>query len=242
MCTLIVATRAWRDAPLVVAANRDELLARPAQPPRIRELLGCRLFAPSDQQAGGTWIGLNTHGVFGALTNRFRAPADATRRSRGEIIPLALRASTAREAAQLLGGLDGQAYNPFHVVVADREEAWLAWCGPAGAATPVRLAAGVHIVTERSLGAAPTLREPLIRAALDARPGTEGFDDAALIALLSTHAPDGVCVHRADMGYGTRSSSLVRLGASPGELTWRHAEGAPCVTAFEDLSGIARSL
>ena len=35
MCTVIVAWQCFADAPLVVAANRDELLARPSDPPLL---------------------------------------------------------------------------------------------------------------------------------------------------------------------------------------------------------------
>ena len=59
MCTLIVAVSMWAVAPLVVAANRDEDLHRPAEPPSVRDNDGVRILAPRDTQAGGTWIGVN---------------------------------------------------------------------------------------------------------------------------------------------------------------------------------------
>ncbi|MDR9382369.1 MAG: NRDE family protein, partial [Natronomonas sp.] len=54
MCTLIVAWRVFDDAPVCVAANRDEATDRPSSPPRVRE--GDRpVLAPRDERAGGTW-------------------------------------------------------------------------------------------------------------------------------------------------------------------------------------------
>src|SRR5262245_12365665 len=66
MCLLIVQSRVHRDAPLVVAANRDELLARPAISMTVLEpgIVGGR-----DLLAGGTWLALNRQGVFAGLTN-----------------------------------------------------------------------------------------------------------------------------------------------------------------------------
>ena len=242
VCTLIVATRAWTATPLVVAANRDELLARPSLGPALRDLGGQRLLAPADGQAGGTWIALNQHGVFGALTNRHVGAPDSGRRSRGEIVPVALGAQSAREAAVRVASLDHCAYNPFHVVVADRWSAWLVWSDDGHPAAPSALSPGVHVVTERSFGAAPTAREPLLRRALEAVPRGAPPPDGALASLLATHAPDGVCVHRESLGYGTRSATIVRLGLGCDDVTWRHAEGPPCAAPFSDVSDLWPSL
>src|SRR5690242_6472196 len=94
MCTLAVAFQTDRRWPVVVAANRDERLGRPAEGWGIREGAGgIRHAAPRDLLAGGTWIGVSARGVFAAVTN-FHAPAawypDPARRSRGELVPLAL--------------------------------------------------------------------------------------------------------------------------------------------------------
>ena len=37
MCTLVLAWQVFADAPVVVAANRDELLDRPSEPPAVRD-------------------------------------------------------------------------------------------------------------------------------------------------------------------------------------------------------------
>ncbi|PSP47352.1 hypothetical protein BRC60_08635 [Halobacteriales archaeon QH_1_68_42] len=56
MCTLVFAWQVFPDAPVVAAANRDELLDRPSEPPSvIEEEPG--VVAPRDAEAGGTWIG-----------------------------------------------------------------------------------------------------------------------------------------------------------------------------------------
>ncbi|MCK6552314.1 NRDE family protein, partial [Myxococcota bacterium] len=41
---------------------------------------------------------------------------------------------------------------------------------------------------------------------------------------------DGVCVHVPPLGYGTRSSTIVRFDAR-GTATFLHADGPPCQTA-----------
>lgn len=74
MCLLILALDAVSDAPLFVAANRDEAVRRPSLPPEKVEGDEERsaYIAPMDVQAGGTWIGINTRRTFVAVTNRPR--------------------------------------------------------------------------------------------------------------------------------------------------------------------------
>ena len=79
MCTLVLIHRVVDAAPLIVLANRDEMLARPSLGPRLvrREPA---VFCGQDQREGGTWCGLNEHRVFVGLTNlTLRAP-DPSRR------------------------------------------------------------------------------------------------------------------------------------------------------------------
>ena len=70
MCTLVFAWQVFTDAPVVAAANRDELLERPSTSPEVVDE-SPRVLAPRDEEAGGTWIGYNEHGVFVAITNRW---------------------------------------------------------------------------------------------------------------------------------------------------------------------------
>lgn len=80
MCTLALAFQKHSGVPLVVAANRDEALDRPAVGPFIWEQ---GFLAPRDERAGGTWLGLTRSGLFVGVTNRFPTLRDAARASRG---------------------------------------------------------------------------------------------------------------------------------------------------------------
>jgi hypothetical protein len=71
-----------------------------------------------------------------------------------------------------------------------------------------------------------------VRAALQPEPGEDSrawLDRTA--AVIADHEY-GVCVHRD--GFGTRSSSLIRLG---GDRTYEFADGPPCRTPFERVEG-----
>jgi len=242
MCTLVALHRCAPGAHLWVAANRDEHLERPAEGPALREGRNGPIVAPLDRRAGGTWWGLNAIGVFAAVTNRPTARLDPARRSRGQLVLDLLAAASAREAAERARALAREAYNPFNLFVADARDAFAVVYEGGARAWP--LAPGVHVIGN----ADPDAREvPKVRRALErAEQVAAGPADAirdGLAALCRTHGDDAdpkgdTCVHLE--GYGTRSSSLLRLGPAGGRL--EHAAGPPCTSAYEDFTPLLSEL
>lgn len=235
VCTLILFTRAFADTPLLVAANRDEKLDRPAGPPAITTRGGMRILCPRDLEAGGTWLGLNAAGVFVGITNRFGGPPRPGVRSRGLLVLDALSHESARSAAEQVAALDPRSSNGFHLVIADRAEAHLVWSDTERVTLRV-LPPGVQVVTERSFNAAPTEREAKIQKLLSDLSRDRAPDDAALEGLLSSHDDsglEGICVHVPALGYGTRSSTIVRLEATGARML--QADGPPCETPYRSV-------
>src|SRR5258708_16723487 len=110
------------DAPLIVAANRDERLDRPAVPMTVLREHGPRIVGGRDELAGGTWLAVNEHGVVAGLTNQPSADGrDPGKRTRGEL-PLAFtqHASAADAVDAVCATLDPAAYNPCSMLVPDR--------------------------------------------------------------------------------------------------------------------------
>jgi uncharacterized protein with NRDE domain len=241
MCTLAVGWRIERRWPIVVAANRDERLGRAAEPWALRDGGGgIRLASPRDALAGGTWIGLSATGVFAGLTNYHAAlPGypDPARRSRGEIVGLALAAPTAAAARAALAPLPAERWNPFHLLVADGASAFLWWHDGERAAF-ADLAPGLHVVTERSPdGSCP--RGDLVRSRwpLDA-------SVPRLRELLTIHGGPldaATCIHR-DPAYGTRSSSILRVAPDLAASELYVADARPCVAPLEDRSALLADL
>src|SRR5579863_1043129 len=146
MCTLVAAVGQFPGYPLVVAANRDERLDRAASPPRLWP--GTTPFiAPRDEVAGGTWLGVNARGLFVGITNRFGVPVDPQRRSRGQIVVEALAAPSARELHSRMARFPAEEFNPFHLLYADAEDAFVTWFD-GQARQQAELGRGVHVVTE----------------------------------------------------------------------------------------------
>jgi len=248
MCTLITFHRCIPGAPLVVAANRDEYRERPAEGPALRDTAAGRVAAPRDLRAGGTWLGVNRHGTFAALTNRPSACVDPMRRSRGLLVLDALGTAKASEAAEWLNGLPAGAYNPFNLFVADANDAYVAVYEQA-----VRvdgLESGVHVIGNADPDAreVPKIDRLMRRAERAARAEPEAVLDE-LAAICRAHdGSDGplsdTCIHVGDdaSGYGTRSSTLLWLGEPGLRSEWRFADGPPCETVYEDRSRLLHEL
>ena len=138
VCTLAIYFRMLPDYPLVVAANRDEQYDRPSAPPQRLDTVPT-IIAGRDLRAGGTWLGINRHGLLAAMLNRrisggHVAAPDA--RSRGLLCMDLLARRSVADADSWLGNHHAF-YNPFTALVADRSEA------------SVSYNAGKKIVTER---------------------------------------------------------------------------------------------
>ena len=88
MCLIIFAYQADPRFPLVVAANRDEIFARPTAQATLwaDEESGQQILSGRDKQAGGTWLGITQSGRFAAVTN-IRDPSQIERRAqtRGDL-------------------------------------------------------------------------------------------------------------------------------------------------------------
>lgn len=233
MCTLVVGFAPGTPVPVWVAANRDELLARPASGPR--RWPNEPFWAPRDELAGGTWLGLTGAGMFVGVTNRFGAPKDDARASRGTLVVEALRAPDARTLHAQLAATAPRRFNAFHLLYADARDAFVTWCD-GEVLQQAALPPGVHIVTERSLGGDDHQRTEAIRSALAGKThGGRVPPLEELQALLRIHHPDdpagSTCVHLPDWGYGTRSSLVLQLPAgAPPVGFW--ADGPPCVTPW----------
>jgi len=245
VCTLIVAVGAFADAALLVAANRDERLDRPSEPPALRPVGPIPVVAPLDVQAGGTWLGLNAAGLFAGITNRFGAPPDPALPSRGQLVFEALEQTTPAAAARRLADRDPAGLNRFHLLLADRTDAWCVFHDGLSLHAET-LGPGIHVLTERSRGAASGGREAWLAERMAGWSGKAAPRETALMELLAFHHPDdpfdGTCVHADWLGYGTRSTTLLKLGVEGGGDRLLYADGPPCRTALQDRTELLEGL
>lgn len=135
MCTLTVFKHSHG---FLVTMNRDERRGR-QEPGRLQEvsMADANLVYPVDGESGGTWIGINNHGVLLCLLNHYsessgdpEASPAGGRQSRGVIIPAALRIGVEEEVEQHLQHLQPESFQPFDLfLVSARRHLHFVWDG-----------------------------------------------------------------------------------------------------------------
>lgn len=246
MCTIAILVDVVAGAPLVIAANRDELYARATRPP---ERLGPSLIGGVDVLSGGTWLAVHARGSFAAVTNqRALATPPPGLRSRGLAVA---ELAAAADPDAYVADLDPTHYASMNLVWGDASGVSIAYCRQEGGKDIVRLPRGVHVLCNDVLGAPGFPRgERLARAIEDAvalpwpaivPPLQAALADHTRVALADTppsHLPPelsreltATCIHSEH--YGTRSATVLALGDRR-VLAYLHADGPPCTSALID--------
>lgn len=245
MCTIAILTALVDGAPLVVAANRDELYARPTRPP---ERLAPGIAGGVDELSGGTWLALRRDGAFVAVTNqRALATPPPGLRSRGLVV---IELMQAADPAAYVAAIDPTAYASMNLVWGDARGVSIAYTRrEAGTVEVERLPPGLHVLCNDRLGAPgfprgsrladaiaqavphgwPAIAPHLVRALGDHT--RVPLDEVPLSHLPVELAREltATCIH--SPAYGTRSATII--AAAPGRvISYQHADGPPCTTAF----------
>ena len=240
MCLLVVASRVVDGEPLIVGANRDEVLERPSTAVMVLDEGPPRIVGGRDEISGGTWL---------AVTSTASAPGSPTSPSgcQGSVQALAGRAAPGagppyhrvRRRHALLSAFHPADYNGSWLLVGDKDSLFFVDFTGSGDGTATALPPGIHVLENRALGE-PSPKVDLVRAALESRRGDE-------VARRLSPRPGRPSEPR---GRGAAERSQLRAprdvrdtfvvpgpGASGGGAPriWV-ADGAPCTTAYEDVS------
>lgn len=250
MCTILLAWHATADADYVLAANRDELVQRPAAPPELLSTLP-PIAGGRDLLAGGTWLAVAADGRLCAVTNRrprdgSEVSRDPSRRSRGELPMLLLTDVAERELPAYLSRIDPRRYNPVNVLYVSPSLAVVASIDNDGPPRVSLLEPGAHILTvgdinDERRAKDVTLGGYFARVEQGAKTGERL--EHMLRTVLSRHdTPTGdpldrACIHGDE--YGTVSSATVIVAG--GVPTYRHAQGRPCVTPFVRVEALEQA-
>lgn len=244
MCLLVVASQLISEEPLIVGANRDEVLDRPTTPVRVLEEGPPRILGGRDEMSGGTWLAVNAHGVCAGLTNQPLGDAkDPTKRSRGELPLAAARCETAGAGVGVLArDYDPAEFNGAWLLVGDRHSLYFVDFTGAQVSV-VELAPGIHVLENRAVDD-PSPKADLVRSVVGAPETGDAVVDAFGRVLRDHRVPEGderpnaaTCVHLDT--FGTRSSCLVRLGSDPRVPPgmWV-ADGPPCTASYVSAASL----
>ncbi|MFN0042295.1 MAG: NRDE family protein [Alphaproteobacteria bacterium] len=248
----MILRRPGQSWPVLLGANRDEMLDRPSRPPARHWPDRPEIVAGLDELAGGTWLGVNDFGVVAAVMNRVGSLGPAPdARSRGELVLEALEHADARNAAQALRELHAPSYRAFNLLIADNRDAyWLKGLGPEGPKTPALAVVppGLAMLTARDLNDPTSPRIHTYKPRFDSAPAPDPDAGNWLSweVLLAARAPpagsgpEEAMTVVTERGFGTVSSSLLALpsaehagdGARP---IWRYSNGRPDAAPFASV-------
>jgi uncharacterized protein with NRDE domain len=242
MCTVVLLLRPGHEWPLVLAANRDEMLDRAWDPPGEYWPAQPGIVAGRDGTGGGTWMAVSRGGMVAAVLNRpgSLGPA-AGKRTRGELPLLALKHRSITEAASAIVGLDAGAWRSFNLVLGDREGAVFARGLGHGRPELQPLTPGVHMMTAHDPddSESPRVARHLarFRASRWPEPGPDPIQGwrAWLTILADQAGQPGEQINVAPRGgFGTVCSSLVAIRRD-GPPVWLFSGGPPHQAPFRPV-------
>ena len=255
MCTIVIRHGLDYFARTVIAANRDEFIDRPSSGPQVLhdspKIIGGR-----DERGGGTWLGVRPDGVFMAVTNqRNWGMADASLKSRGELVLDALKHADFNDMCAWVASLDARGYNEFNLMYGDGPSLFVAY-GRHSEPHPTieKLRGDTHVLTNDRMDRGLSPKADRIKKGARKIPrSTWAKLRPRLVDVLTHHdthtdaplpeppadspidsdmvrALQATCIH--SPVYGTRSAVL--LAVKKGKVVhYEFAEGRPCEHEFE---------
>jgi uncharacterized protein with NRDE domain len=228
VCLLLLAKDEHPDYSLVLAANRDEFYSRPTSPAgwwsEADDVLGGK-----DVKAGGTWLAIRKDGRLAALTNvRNPAREQPGRKSRGKLVRdwVSSHRSVDEYRAELLRTTPE--FNGYNLIFGSVDQLF---CFSNTDGVMGEVGVGLHGLSNARLNSPwpkvttgkdtlgqclrdnPSDLEEHLLEILDDR--TEALDDDLPdtgIGLLRERALSPRFIHLPQVGYGTRSSTLILFG------------------------------
>jgi hypothetical protein len=243
MCTLAILYRTVRGTPLLVASNREEQRDRPTQYPKIQSGTP-RIVCGIDRKAGGTWLGVNQHGLFCTVLNRKKKRPPIDPRSRGLLCRELLDLRTAREAAEFAAReLATGKYAGANYVCADAKYAAVVYGGDE--TKIVEITPGLHVITNGNMDDYRDERHELVRRMLTLHTLDSAVTFLAVASRTFSRKPDsfgrrGVVLQGEE--YGTVSSTLLSLPRKIQQAIMQYCPGPPCDHPYDDLSALLRQV
>jgi uncharacterized protein with NRDE domain len=231
------------DAPLLVALNREEHPDRETLHPKIQSGRP-RSVCGVDQQFGGTWAGVNQHGLFVAVVNCPKKVLPAEPRSRGLLCRELLGCQNAEEAMdmaqrELLTGC----YAGANFVCIDRMSGGVVH---GGNDVDIELfKPGLHILSENRVNDINDYRQEFARRLLTLQRIDSAISFFAVASRTFASNPDasgkmGILVKQPNKK--TVSSMLLSLTEKTQRSVMQYAAGSPDICPYEDISALLRQV
>jgi uncharacterized protein with NRDE domain len=243
MCVLAIQYKAAADAPILLAENREEHVDRPTQPPRIQSGRP-RVLCGIDRKAGGTWVGVNQHGLVVTVANRAKAVVPADPRSRGLLCRDLLGFDSAKKAAKYaFRELARGAYAGATYLCIDAENGLVVYGG--NMIEVVELTPGLHLLSNGNLNDYRDERQEFARRMLtlqrlDSAVAFLAVASRAFSRKLNAAGRRGMVI--AGSEFRTVSSTLLALTERPQHAIYQYAPGPPSECPYDDFSHLLRQV
>lgn len=243
MGILAIQYKTAEDSPVLIALNREERINRPSQPPRIQSGRP-RVVCGIDRKNGGTWAGVNQHGMFAAVINCHKRNLPYDPRSRGLLCKELLSCRTAEEAVdrayrELLTGC----YAGGNFICVDRFTGGVVYGGDE--VEIEHLTPGLHMLSGNRLDDYHDPRQEFVRRLLTLQRLDSAVAFLAVASRTFSRKPDmmgkrGIVIN--DPDFGTVSSMLLSLTERTQRSIMQFAPGPPSEKPFEDASALLRQV
>lgn len=243
MCILAIQFQTVPDTPILVAQNREEQFDRPTQPPKIQSGKP-RVVCGIDLKAGGTWLGVNQHGLLISVGNRTKTHVPQEPRSRGILCRELLGHRTAKDAAEHAAeDLKKGAYAGASYVCADSDAGFVVYGGDE--VEIVELTPGLHLLSKGNLDDPRDPRQEFVRRQLTLQKLDSAVTFLAVASRTFARKPDasgrrGVVLAKGD--FGTVSSTLLSLPERIQNSVYQYAPGPPSDHPYDDCSALLRQV
>ena len=243
MCLMAIQYQLVPEAPVLVAFNREEYYDRKTQAPTIQSGKP-RILGGVDLVAGGTWLGVNQHGMLVAACNRRKYQFPMAPLSRGVLCRELLKCRTAHDAAELaMEELSGGEYDGVNYICVDGQSGHVVHGGDQ--LEMVELEEGLNIIANRNLNDPRDERVTLARRLLTIQQLDSPVKFLAVASKVFARVPSppgrpSIILRGEDRG--TVSSTLISLGVKPRDAIYQYAPGPPDQYKFEDYSPLLRDI
>ncbi|MBN1908869.1 MAG: NRDE family protein [Pirellulales bacterium] len=243
MCILAIQYQTVFKAPILVAQNREEQIDRPTQVPKIQSGKP-RAICGIDRKAGGTWLGVNQHGLLAVVANRPKANVPHDPRSRGLLCRELLGMTNAEEAVRYAyEELSAGGYAGANYLCADADYGAVVYGG--NEIRVVELTPGLHLMTNGDLDDHRDQRQEFIRRQLTLQKIESAVTFLAMASRAFARRPDasgrrGVVLTGGP--FGTVSSTLLSLPRRIQNAVYQYAPGPPSETPYDDFSALLRQV
>jgi len=207
MCSIIVINHHYKSFPLVIASNRDEDIGRPSSGVQLLStdplIMGGR-----DDLKGGTWLAVNGHSLFVAITNQ--GTTNDKLETRGKIVMEALKSTSLNDLIEFVESIDPSIYNGFNLVFGNQNKIFLAQSYILHSVVIKELNNGVHTISNDMVFNTSPRKNQYIHSKLDPVKDKPWLEYYKLLKTTLANREYGIRLKpKKDITYCTRSSSIL---------------------------------